>query len=258
MRRMRALISDCDGVIAETERDGHRVAFNRAFAEMGLEVQWDVAEYGHLLGIAGGKERIRGYFAAHGSPQHIDDAQVRALHDRKTEIFEEMCADGLLPVRPGIKRLFLEAANAGIPVLVCSTSHERSVTALVRSIFGPDFSKVIQAILAGDIVKRKKPAPDIYDLAKVKFGFKAQECCVIEDNLNGLMAAKAAGMTCVVTPSFYSLDEDFRQADLVVSSLGDPGEAGIEVRKSPPGFPRDVAYVTVSILEMCLQLSQRD
>ena len=174
--RLDALISDCDGVIAETERDGHRVAFNKAFAERSLAIEWDEEEYGRLLQIAGGKERIKAYFAEHTEFQDcLRDAFIAELHQRKTEIFMAMCMTGTLPVRSGIRRLFAEARECGLPVIVCSTSNERSVTSLVRAVFGEEYARTIRAILAGDIVRRKKPAPDIYRVASREFGLRAEE-----------------------------------------------------------------------------------
>jgi phosphoglycolate phosphatase-like HAD superfamily hydrolase len=58
---LRAIIFDVDGTLANTERDGHRPAFNAAFAEVGLSWHWDEAFYGTLLDVAGGLERIRHY-----------------------------------------------------------------------------------------------------------------------------------------------------------------------------------------------------
>jgi HAD superfamily hydrolase (TIGR01509 family) len=221
---MRALIFDCDGVVADTERDGHRVAFNRAFAARGLGVEWDVALYGELLAVAGGKERMRHYFGQVGWPEGVGDldAFVADLHARKTGFYMEIVESGQLPARPGVKRLVDEAAASGLALAVCSTSNERSVNAVVEALLGPERRERFATILAGDVVSRKKPDPEIYELAQQRLGMRGEECLVIEDNRNGLLAAKAAGMFCAVTTNAYTADEGFAEADLVVSSLGEP------------------------------------
>lgn len=253
--RLKALIFDCDGVIAETERDGHRVAFNRAFKEAGLDVEWSVDEYRELVKIAGGKERMKAYFAKHSDifpPERFNELYINALHKRKTEIFMDMNVKGELPIRPGIKRIIEEAHNRGIILSVCSTSNEKSVISLLESVLGPQYLNWFDGIFAGDIVKAKKPAPDIYNLVKERFGLQGPECFVVEDSRNGLLAAKAAGMHCIVTVSFYSTDEDFSEADAVVSSLGESDQP-VEFLKWPSDLDSSsFKYITVDALEKML------
>jgi len=225
---MKALLFDCDGVLVDTERDGHRVAFNRAFAAKGLPVQWDVALYGDLLQIAGGKERMQFFFERHGWPPGGADraALIRELHQLKTDFFMQIIASGQLPLRPGVRRLVDEALAAGLRLAVCSTSNERAVTSIVETLLGPSRRARI-AIFAGDIVPRKKPAPDIYLLARERLDVPAAECLVVEDSRLGLLAAKAAGMRCLITKSSYTAGEDFSEADLVVDELGEDPETGL-------------------------------
>ncbi len=251
MSEMKALIFDCDGVIAETERDGHRVSFNRTFKEAGIDVEWSVEEYQELLRTAGGKERMKVYFSKNQSrfPGYVfDEETIRALHKRKTEIFMEMSRNGELPVRPGIKRIINEAHEKGLILAVCSTSNEKSVETLIRSSVGEEEFDYFNSIFAGDIVRCKKPAPDIYNLVKEKYGLEGCECFVVEDNRNGLLAAKNAGMHCIVTVSFYSKDEDLKEADMVVSSLGEPGNHA-EVLRNSCSIRRDIEYITVDLLK---------
>jgi HAD superfamily hydrolase (TIGR01509 family) len=219
---MKALLFDCDGVLVDTERDGHRVAFNQAFAVKGLKVAWDVPLYGELLQMAGGKERMRRYFDLHGWPDGVADkaALIQELHRIKTDLFMAIIERGQLPLRAGVKRLVDEAIAAGIRLAVCSTSNERAVTAIVETLLGPE-RRARFAIFAGDIVPHKKPAPDIYNLAREGLGLPPNECLVVEDSRNGLLAAKAAGMPCLITKSGYTQQEDFTEADLVVAELGD-------------------------------------
>ena len=221
---IKALIFDCDGVLADTERDGHRVAFNKAFAAKGYQVEWAVELYGKLLEVSGGKERMRHYFESYGWPGDVadKDALIKELHKLKTDFFMQIIESGELPLRPGVARLVDEALAANVTLAVCSTSHERAVNLVVERLLGPKRKARFGAILAGDVVSKKKPDPEIYNLARQKLGLEPSECVVVEDNRNGLLAAKAAGMHCIVTTNGYTKDEDFTEADLVVSELGDP------------------------------------
>lgn len=220
---MKALIFDCDGVLVDTERDGHRVAFNRAFADIGLDVSWDVELYGELLKVAGGKERMRAHFENAGWPEDAKDkdAFIADLHKRKTAIFKDMIASGQLPLRSGINRIIDEAAAAGMRLGVCTTSNPISVDG-VLDLMGPERKKRFDFVLAGDVVSRKKPDSEIYDLAKERLGLPGSSCVVIEDSRNGLLAAHGAGMPCLITTSTYTIDEDFDHAAKVVPELGDP------------------------------------
>jgi HAD superfamily hydrolase (TIGR01509 family) len=225
-RSLLALIFDCDGVLVDTERDGHRVAFNQAFDEQGLDANWSVERYGALLKTAGGKERMSRHFDEMGWPVGASDrtALIASLHRRKTEIFKRLIEAGALPLRPGVARLVDEAIAAGIRLAVCSTSNERAVETVVKVMLGPERARYI-SIFAGDIVAAKKPDPAIYSLAAASLRCEPYRCIVIEDSNNGLRAAKAAGMNCIVTISSYTADEDFRLADRVVPDL----DAGVSL-----------------------------
>lgn len=217
---MQALIFDCDGVLVDTERDGHRVAFNRAFAEAGLDTEWSVARYGELLTTGGGKERMRRHFDETGWPVAGGgrDALIARLHRIKTDAFMALIEAGALDLRPGVARMVDAALAAGLRVAVCSTSNERAVETVVRVLLGPERAARI-TIFAGDVVPRKKPDPAIYTLAATTLNLTPTACVVIEDSHIGLRAARAAGMRCVVTRSTYTHDEDFTGADRIVDDL---------------------------------------
>jgi HAD superfamily hydrolase (TIGR01509 family) len=220
---IKALIFDCDGVLVDTERDAHRVGFNLAFKQMGIDAEWDVDLYGRLLLVAGGKERMRAYFDEFGWPGAADNAEARdelilALHKTKTQITSELVSS--LPVRPGILRIIDEAIAAGVRLGVCTTSNPKFIDA-VLDLFGPERKAKFAFVHAGDCVARKKPDPAIYELAKQSLGLPVNESVVIEDSRNGLLAAKGAGLPCLITTSTYTVDEDFSEADRVVPELGD-------------------------------------
>lgn len=220
---IKALIFDCDGVLVDTERDAHRVGFNRAFKEFGIDAEWDVELYGKLLLVAGGKERMRAYFDEYGWPEGAvtdaaKDELILALHLKKTEITANIVFD--LPVRPGILRIIDEAIAAGVKLGVCTTSNPKFIDA-VLDLFGAERKAKFDFVHAGDVVPKKKPAPDIYLLALETLGLPAKDCMVIEDSRNGLLAATSAGLPTLVTTSTYTVDEDFAEAEKVVSELGD-------------------------------------
>jgi len=254
-----ALIFDCDGVLADTERFGHLPAFNATFRELGLPVHWSGEEYGRLLQIAGGKERMATlltptFVAATGLPADLagQAAEVARWHQRKTAIYTEMVAEGKLPARPGIRRIIEAAQDAGWGLAVCSTSAEASVRAILKHAIGPERAARFDLVLAGDVVARKKPAPDIYQLALERLGVPPASVLVIEDSRNGLLSAVAAGLRCLVTVNGYTESEDMSEAILVVTSLGDPGgETTRVLANRSAARPGD--WVTLSDLESCLQ-----
>jgi HAD superfamily hydrolase (TIGR01509 family) len=232
---IKALIFDCDGVLVDTERDAHRVGFNRAFAEMGIDAEWDVELYGKLLLVAGGKERMRAYFDEYGWPEGADtpeakDELIVALHKTKTEITAGLVSS--LPVRPGVLRIIDEARAAGVRLGVCTTSNPKFIDA-VLDLFGPERKAAFDFVHAGDVVAKKKPAPDIYLLALETLGLPPQDCLVVEDSRNGLLAAMGAGLPTLVTTSTYTVDEDFTGAVKVVPELGD--EPHVNVRLADLG-----------------------
>jgi HAD superfamily hydrolase (TIGR01509 family) len=206
-------------------------------------VHWSEEEYGRKLKIGGGKERMRSlltpeFVAAANLPADTDEqrALVGRWHKRKTEIYTEMAAAGKLPGRPGVRRLVGEAAEAGWQLAVASTSAEPSVKAVLEHVVGPATAAGF-LVFAGDVVPHKKPAPDIYQLALARLGVPASDAVVIEDSGNGLDAARAAGITCLVTVNEYTRDDDFDAAALVVSSLGDPDGVRTQVLANASGVP---------------------
>ena len=255
---MPALIFDCDGVLADTERDGHLPAFNQTFEEFGVPVHWSDADYAEKVKIGGGKERMRSILSPElaaelGLPENPDTwgDTVRAWHQRKTAIYTERVAAGVLPGRPGIRRLTEEAAAAGWILAVASTSAEASVRAVLEHAVGPELAGRFQ-VFAGDIVPAKKPAPDIYQHALRELAVPAGHTLVIEDSANGLQAALAAGLATLVTVSSYTAEEDFAGAALVVSSLGDPDGPTAEVLSDPLGI-RPEGYLRLTDLAAILR-----
>lgn len=237
MGELRALIFDVDGTLADTERDGHRVAFNRAFARSGLNWDWSVELYGDLLAIAGGKERIRFYINEYQPdferPTDLDPF-IANLHALKTRYYQQIVAEGAIPLRCGVKRLLQEAREQGMRLAIATTAALPNVTALLEHTLGSESPSWFEVIAAGDIVPAKKPAPDIYHYVLETMGLEARDCLVFEDSNHGFSASSQAGLKTVVTVNTYTQNQDFSGALLVLTDLGEPdqpftvlaGEAG--------------------------------
>jgi len=232
MSPIKAVFFDQDGVIIDTERDGHRVSFNMTFKEYGFTDEWSVEYYHELLQIAGGKERMKHHWKTKGFSRKMTEEEIDKLipemHKRKTALFVELIETGKLPLRPGIHRFMQEAMEAGLKIAVCTTSNEQAARAITEKIL-----KDIQfeLVLAGDVVKKKKPDPEIYNLALSRLGLKPEEVFVVEDSKNGVVAAKAAGMKTVVTTNGYTEKEDVSAGDVIVTCLGDSKGEKATLRK---------------------------
>ena len=227
MSRLKALLFDVDGTLADTERDGHRPAFNAAFREAGLDWEWDEATYGELLAVTGGKERIRFYlqeflegFRVPGGQD--EDQWIAGLHKAKTRHYLKMLREGRIPLRPGVRRLIQEARQAGIVLGIATTTTPENVTYLLRATLGEDSPGWFSVIAAGDVVPAKKPAPDIYHWALDRLGLEARDCLALEDSENGIRSSRAAGLRTVITTNGYTENDDFDDADLVIDQLGEP------------------------------------
>lgn len=244
---LQALLFDVDGTLADTERDGHRPAFNQAFAEAGLDWHWDAALYGRLLAVTGGKERMKHYIDQYRpdyrKPADFNDLVAR-LHQAKTRHYSALAAQGGIPMRPGVKRLLLEARTAGMRLAIATTTTPENVTVLLEHSLGPGTPEWFEVIAAGDIVPAKKPAPDIYHYALERLGLPAVECLAFEDSENGLRASLGAGLKTLVTVNDYTHDHDFRGAAVVLSDLGEPDAPNALIAGPDLGRPYvDVAYL---------------
>lgn len=246
MQRLTTLLFDVDGTLAETE-EIHREAFNTAFERAGLDWHWSAETYTELLSVTGGKERIR-YFLdtrlpAFRAPGDLD-AFIAALHADKTGIYTRTVASGGVPMRPGVRRLLLEAREAGLRLGIATTTTPANVTALLRHSLAADAEEWFEVIAAGGVVGEKKPAPDIYHYAMHSMGVTAAECLAFEDSENGLRSARAAGVQTLVTVSRYTEGQDFSGAALVLDHLGEPDQP-FRVLAGDAG---DVSCVTIGQL----------
>jgi HAD superfamily hydrolase (TIGR01509 family) len=255
---MPALFFDCDGVLADTERFGHLPAFNDTFEQEGLPVRWSASEYAEKLLIGGGKERMASlltddFVRENGLPTDPEGQRelLAGWHRTKTATFKARIQAGDIPARPGIARIVDEALAAGWTLAVASTSAEESVRATLEHAVGKEKAAHF-SVLAGDAVPAKKPDPGIYMLALERTGADPNETIVVEDSRNGLRAAVGADLRCVITVSSYTGDEDFSEAVLVVTSLGDPGEPAQILANRSPAEPGQL--ITLEDLQACLKV----
>ncbi len=223
---LKALIFDVDGTLADNEQHGHRIAFNRAFADAGLDWHWDEPTYARLLAVYGGKERIRHFIEACGPGSGLPadpEAFVRDLHALKTRHYIRLVESGAIPLRPGVGRLLREARDARLRLAIASTTTRDNVAALLKQALGEDSLGWFDALACGDEAPRKKPAPDVYELVLGRLGLPPSRCLAIEDSESGLAAATAAGLITVITVNEATHDQDFSGAALVLDQLGEPG-----------------------------------
>lgn len=211
-----AVVFDVDGTLFDSEPFGHRVAFNRAFTELGMNVHWDVECYSSLLSTTGGQRRIQQYLLQSGwSAKEAAEDAARA-HRRKTDLFVDLALSGRIPPRPGVRRLLRRLAGAGVELHVASTGRAQWVRPLLSSTFGSD---TFDIVVTGDDVLELKPAPEAYRNVMAATGLDPGHLVAVEDSLNGVMSASSAGLPCAVVTNVHGDAGPFPGAGLVCAGF---------------------------------------
>lgn len=224
MSLLQALIFDVDGTLADTEH-GHRVAFNQAFEDAGLDWHWPVDLYCELLTVTGGKERMAHYLKKYRTDFPNDDKTsllIKELHQAKNKHYTELLATGAIPLRPGVERLINEAREQGLRIAISTTTSPENVTALLEHALAKGSTDWFEVIAAGDIVPAKKPAPDIYTWAIKALNLQPEECLAFEDSENGIKSALGASLKTIITLNDYTKAHDFTGASIVLDHMGEP------------------------------------
>ena len=244
---LEALIFDVDGTLANTEHDGHLRAFNETFRLFELDWHWDSELYSDLLSVSGGKERLAHYIN-HYNPKLKSDLSVNDIadmHNKKTEIFVNHVTNGDIPLRIGVDRLIEEAIENGLRLGIATTTSLKNVEALMTSTLGESALNRFEVIGAGDVVKSKKPAADIYRYVLDKMSLSCHECIAFEDSGIGFASATSAGLRTVVTLSEYTKTKNFQGALVVLDHLGDENQP-FEIIK---GNPTNHSFVNIGYLK---------
>lgn len=250
---LKAILFDVDGTLADTEALGHRPAYNRAFRELGLDFRWGPKLYRKLLRQPGGRERLKHYFqtyqpdlGVHGAEAQSDlDGWVARVHELKSRFFKRYMRRGRVPLRAGVARIMREAREAGLQLAIVTNASRKTLGPVLKYSMGPELAAEVAVIASGEEVAHKKPAPDVYLLAMQRLGVRPSECIALEDSEMGLEAAAAAGLRAVVTVNADTAAQDFSEAALVVSCLGEPGAPARVIK----GSLRGQGWVSVKTLQ---------
>ena len=244
---LEVLIFDVDGTLANTERDGHLVAFNLAFKELGLDWEWSNELYHELLNVTGGQLRIKYYLKKYNTEFHHDDLDnfVASIHKLKTSIYVRLMDEGAVPLRPGVERLFNEARASGLRLAIATTTTPANVDALIANTLGKEALDWFEVIGAGDVVPKLKPAGDIYTYVMDKMNIDADKCLAFEDSHNGILSATEAGLKALITVNEYTNTHEFEGACAVLSNLGEEHKPF----KLIEGKPTKSTFVDVTYLQ---------
>jgi HAD superfamily hydrolase (TIGR01509 family) len=218
-----ALLWDVDGTLAETERDGHRVAFNQAFEACGLPWHWSVERYGELLAVTGGRERLLHDMNVRADAPALADeraALARRIHQRKNGLYAEIIATRGIALRPGVRELMDDCSERGVRMAITTTTSRSNVEALLRAQLGASWRELFAVLVCGEDVAAKKPHPEVYLQALERLGIGPLQALAIEDSPGGVAAARAADVPVVVTRSVYFQTSTIDAAIAIGPGLG--------------------------------------
>lgn len=225
---LKAFIFDVDGTMADTERDGHRVAFNRAFDEFNINWVWDIETYGKLLSVTGGKERMKFYATDFLHNENLPedlDLIIPEIHKAKTRHYMDLLSTGTIPLRPGVERFIIEARERGFRLSIATTTTPENITSLLEHTLGKESINWFEIIAAGDVVPAKKPSADIYNYTLEAMKLGPDQCIAFEDSRNGILSSLNANIDTIITINDYTRKHNFSGASIVLDHMGEPDNA---------------------------------
>lgn len=247
MVELQAVLFDVDGTLANTEA-AHLQAFNDTFSEQDLGWNWSANEYLQLLDITGGKERMLHFIETTDAPipKHVTDLKVfvAELHTAKTLQYQNLLAQGRLPLRTGVKRLILEARQTGLALAIATTTSRLNVKLLIELNLGQQAWSWFSVVGAGEDVDQKKPHPEVYEFVLRALALESTACIALEDSSNGLVAANAANLACMITVNEFTQQQSFTTADIVLDNFGEPTNSFAVLQGNAAGF----THVNVEML----------
>ncbi len=217
--KLKSLIFDVDGTIANTEHRGHLPACNEAFATMGYPIEWTWEEFKAMQSIPGNALRMRKSLKAWDpsmSEEVLDAAVDNLVTLKKKYYIEKYLPD--LPLRAGVVDIMEEALTKGIDLAIVSMSYEAQVNALLARHL-PDIYPHFKTILGKESGPKTAPDSPLYKRCLEVLGTPVDQTLVIEDSEGGFHAAKRAGIPCAVIYNDYTFGKDFAGAQLVARSL---------------------------------------
>lgn len=222
-----ALLFGAIGTVAETS-DIQRRAFNRAFAEAGLDWEWDEETYRGLLAVVGGRNRLRREAERRGAT--LDEAQIDSLHRRKTAATREIAMAEGVALRPGVADAIADCLARDIPVGWVTTTNRSNLDLLAAAAGDALPLDRFAVVLTGADVPHPKPAPFAYRMALARLALPPRDAIAVEDTASSLAAAVTAGIPTVATPGAFATDDDFKAAAAVLPDLAHANRSG------PVGF----------------------
>jgi HAD superfamily hydrolase (TIGR01509 family) len=210
---MTAILFGSISTLADTS-ELQRQAFNEAFQAHGLDWRWDRDDYTPLLEKSGGKERIAEYARSVG-----EDVDVDAIHQTKSEIFQNTLATSELTPRPGVVDTMEAARRDGVKLALVTSTSETNVESLLAGLRSSVDRHAFETVLSAAEVEQPKPDRAVYDVALDRLGESAEDCVAIEDNLGGVQSATAAGLHVVAFPNENTADHSFEHATSRVERL---------------------------------------
>ncbi|WP_096188120.1 HAD family hydrolase [Evansella halocellulosilytica] len=213
---IKAVIFDCDGLIVDTETPWYK-AFKAIYQDYEIDLPLEL--YAQCIGNTTQEEFDPHIYLEAQSRMKIDKGE---MENRAKQLHSEMMTDEKL--RPGVKNYLQAAKNAGLKIGLASSSDRDWIDYYLKKYNLVSFFDTIQT---GDTVEVVKPHPELYENAIKALDVEPHEAVAFEDSVNGLVAAKSAGLKCVIVPNEATSVLTFDNYDLRLSSMEEKNFEGV-------------------------------